>query len=58
MVKMVDINGFDRNFDAQRVCEFLYGYGLKGKKVWVQVFDYSKIKIYNEFVKIGEALCL
>lgn len=42
---------------ASYVCQVLYEYGFKGKKVWVQVIDIAKLTRTDKWVKLGESHC-
>lgn len=48
----------DRSGYAEYVCNVLYDYGFKGKKVWVQVIDIVKLTRTNKWEKLGESHCL
>ncbi len=50
-------DGSSRNGYAQYVCEVLYDYGFKGKKVWVQIIDIVKLTQKGKWIKLGEAKC-
>lgn len=51
-------DGTDRSGYAEYVCNVLYDYGFKGKKVWVQVIDIVKLTRSSKWEKLGEAHCL
>lgn len=51
-------DGTDRSGYAEYVCNVLYDYGFKEKKVWVQVIDIVKLTRTNKWEKLGEAHCL
>lgn len=51
-------DGTDRSGYAEYVCNVLYEYGFKGKKIWVQVVDIVKLTRTNKWEKLGEAHCL
>ncbi len=51
-------DGTDRSGYAEYVCNVLYDYGFKGKKIWVQVIDIVKLTRTNKWEKLGEAHCL
>ena len=50
-------DGTRRDGYAQHVCEVLYDYGFRGKKVWVQVIDIIKLTPKGKWKKLGEAHC-
>lgn len=50
-------DGTRRDGYAKYVCEVLYDYGFKGKKVWVQVIDIVKLTNNGDWVKLGESHC-
>jgi len=50
-------DGTPRDGYASYVCQVLYEYGFKGKKVWVQVIDIAKLTRTNKWVKLGESHC-
>ncbi|WPL17827.1 hypothetical protein Thiowin_02869 [Thiorhodovibrio winogradskyi] len=49
--------GSRRDGYADYVCQVLYDYGFKGKKVWVQVIDIVKLTRNGDWVKLGESHC-
>lgn len=51
-------DGTDRSGYAEYVCNILYDYGFRGKKIWVQVVDIVKLTRTNKWEKLGEAHCL
>jgi hypothetical protein len=51
-------NGKLRDSYAQYVCEVLYDYGFKGKKIRVQIIDIRKLVSTNNWVRLGNAYCL
>lgn len=50
-------DGSRRDGYADYVCQVLYDYGFKGKKVWVQVIDIVKLTRNGDWVKLGESHC-
>lgn len=50
-------DGSRRDGYAEYVCQVLYDYGFKGKKVWVQVIDIVELIRNSDWVKLGEAHC-
>ncbi|MFB2637723.1 hypothetical protein ACE02P_06760 [Shewanella bicestrii] len=50
-------DGSRRDGYADYVCQVLYDYGFKGKKVWVQVIDIVKLTRSGDWVKLGESHC-
>jgi hypothetical protein len=50
-------DGSRRNGYADYVCQVLYDYGFKDKKVWVQVIDIVKLTRDGDWVKLGESHC-
>lgn len=50
-------DGSRRDGYADYVCQVLYDYGFKGKKVWVQVIDIVKLTRNGDWVKLGESRC-
>lgn len=50
-------DGSRRDGYADYVCQVLYDYGFKGKKVWVQVIDIVKLTRGGDWVKLGESHC-
>jgi len=50
-------DGTLRDGYAEYVCQILYDYGFKGKKVWVQIIDIIKLTRNGDWVKLGEAHC-
>ena len=50
-------DGTRRDGYAEYVCQVLYDYEFKGKKVWVQVIDIIKLTRNGDWVKLGEAHC-
>jgi hypothetical protein len=50
-------DGSRRDGYADYVCQVLYSYGFKGKKVWVQVIDIVKLTRNGDWVKLGESHC-
>ncbi|MDD4882523.1 MAG: hypothetical protein PHR30_18055 [Gallionellaceae bacterium] len=50
-------DGSRRDGYADYVCQVLYDYGFKGKKVWVQVIDIVKLSRNGDWVKLGESHC-
>lgn len=50
-------DGGRRDGYADYVCQVLYDYGFKGKKVWVQVIDVVKLTRNGDWVKLGESHC-
>lgn len=50
-------DGSRRDGYADYVCQVLYDYGFKGKKVWVQVIDVVKLTRNGDWVKLGESHC-
>ena len=50
-------DGSRRDCYADYVCQVLYDYGFKGKKVWVQVIDIVKLTRNGDWVKLGESHC-
>lgn len=55
-VGLID-NGQSRDGYASYVCQVLYDYGFKGKSVWVQAIDISRLIRDGDWVKLGEAQC-
>lgn len=39
------------------VCQVLYEYGFRGKKVWVQIIDIVKLTRNGDWVKLGQSRC-
>lgn len=50
-------NGARRDGYAQYVCSVLNEHGFKGKGVWVQIIDISKLSNNGKWIKLGEASC-
>ena len=50
-------DGSKRDGYASYVCQVLYDYGFKGKKVLVQVIDIVKLTSDSKWVKLGQAHC-
>lgn len=50
-------DGSRRDGYADYVCQVLYDYGFKGKKVWVQVIDVVKLTRNGDWVRLGESHC-
>ena len=51
-------NGSNRDGYASYVCQVLYDYGFKGKRVWVQVIDIAKLVRNGKWEKLGDKHCL
>lgn len=50
-------DGSSRDGYAKYVCETLYEYGFKGKKVWVQIIDIVKLSQNGEWITLGQSKC-
>ena len=56
MVSVFDTGEAQNNY-ANYICDVLYAYGFKGKKVVVQVTDVIALTRYGKLRLLGEAKC-
>ena len=50
-------DGTNRNGYANYVCQVLYDYGFKGKRIKVSILDIAQLARNNKWIVLGEARC-